>query len=262
MASRAWDRAKSALSKTKVYIPWLYLTRYPFLYVLSFLMLLAEYTEAKSSNQYDVPSVVVYIHIGVVVLSTTFLIFQYKPRLFSLVLAVEQPLANYYLYSVATNPPEWQKIHYSSRLMLQFGSFLLLSSGYANYPARRSIHPKVRHVAVCSHGIYLVSLTYLILNEATLRAAMLEIFGRENGETCTTILGLVLGACAAFYLSGHPSKLLSIVTLILVTPCYVALWNINYWRTHYKAYQWYCIRVILDDSCFLACLCFYMFMFR
>ena len=69
------------------------------------------------------------------------------------------------------------QLHYGGRIVLQFASFLLMSSGYANYPARRSIHPKVRHVAVCCHGMYLVSVTFLVFNEPTLRSALIHLFG-------------------------------------------------------------------------------------
>ncbi|XP_075254978.1 transmembrane protein 101-like [Convolutriloba macropyga] len=255
------ERLRGACVKLRVYLPWLYLTRYPFLYALSLLMFLAEYSEDKRNN-YDVSNGVVYVHLGVVITCTTFLIFQYKPRLFSLILAVEQPLANYFFFSVSANPPEWQKVHYSSRLMLQFASFLLLSSGYANYPQRRSIHPTVRHVAVSCHGIYLVALTFLVFNDPTMRSGLLHLFGKEHGDVFSTVLGLFLGAAAAFYLSGHPSKLLSIVTLSFLIPYYLVSWNINFWQTKHKASFWYCTRNILDDSLFLSCLSFYMFMFR
>ncbi|XP_063722011.1 transmembrane protein 101-like [Symsagittifera roscoffensis] len=256
------EKLKSAAVKLRLYIPWLYLTRYPFLYALSLLMFLSEYSENKKNREYQVSTAIIYVHLAIVITCTTFLIFQYKPRLFSLILAVEQPLANYFLFSVAAQPPEWQKLHYGGRIVLQFASFLLMSSGYANYPARRSIHPKVRHVAVCCHGMYLVSVTFLVFNEPTLRSALIHLFGEEHGDVCSTMLGLFIGAAAAFYLSGHPSKLLSTVTLALLIPYYIVSWNIPYWQRHHKTQYWYCIRNILDDSCFLSCLSFYMFMFR
>ncbi|KAE8575417.1 hypothetical protein XENTR_v10003830 [Xenopus tropicalis] len=220
----------------------LLLTRCPFWFCFSQLMLYAERAEAKRKPDIAVPYL--YIDLAVAVLCASFMSFGVKRRWFALGAALQLAISTYvghvggHVYY-----GDWLKVRMYSRIIAVIGAFLVLASGageiYRQKPRSRSL----QSTGQVFLGIYLICVAYTLQHSKEDRLAYLDFL--PGGEPALQILFVLYGVLALSFLSGYYVRSTSQVLAVLLPFSLLLIdGNLGYWHSVRKVEFWNQMRLI------------------
>ncbi|OCT62222.1 uncharacterized protein LOC734790 isoform X2 [Xenopus laevis] len=220
----------------------LLLTRCPFWFCFSQLMLYAERAEAKRKPDISVPYL--YIDLAVAVVCASFMSFGVKRRWFALGSALQLAISTYvghiggHVYY-----GDWLKVRMYSRIIAVIGGFLVLASGageiYRQKPRSRSL----QSTGQVFLGIYLICVAYTLQHSKDDRLAYLDFI--PGGEPALQILFVLYGVLALSFLSGYYVRSTSQVLAVLLPFSLLLIdGNLGYWHSSRKVEFWNQMRLI------------------
>uniref|UniRef100_A0A8C5WD14 Transmembrane protein 101 n=1 Tax=Leptobrachium leishanense TaxID=445787 RepID=A0A8C5WD14_9ANUR len=220
----------------------LLITRCPFWFCFSQLMLYAERAEAKRKP--DIPVPYLYFYLAMSVICASFMSFGVKRRWFALGSAMELALSTYAAHVGGyVHYGDWLKVRMYSRTIAVIGGFLVLASGageiYRQKPRSRSL----QSTGQVFLGIYLVCMAYTLQHSKEDRQAYLDCL--PIGEPALQLVFILYGVLALSFLSGYYMRFAAQV-LAVVLPLTLLLidGNLGYWHTDRRVEFWNQMRLI------------------
>ncbi|OCT62223.1 uncharacterized protein LOC734790 isoform X1 [Xenopus laevis] len=246
----------------------LLLTRCPFWFCFSQLMLYAERAEAKRKPDISVPYL--YIDLAVAVVCASFMSFGVKRRWFALGSALQLAISTYVghigghvyygdwlkvikpalphvsvfilIHYILTSSP-CPQVRMYSRIIAVIGGFLVLASGageiYRQKPRSRSL----QSTGQVFLGIYLICVAYTLQHSKDDRLAYLDFI--PGGEPALQILFVLYGVLALSFLSGYYVRSTSQVLAVLLPFSLLLIdGNLGYWHSSRKVEFWNQMRLI------------------
>ncbi|XP_063281606.1 transmembrane protein 101 [Pelobates fuscus] len=220
----------------------LLLTRCPFWFCFSQLMLYAERAEAKRKP--DIPVPYLYFYLAASVICASFMSFGVKRRWFALGSAMELAIGTYAAHVGGyVHYGDWLKVRMYSRTIAVIGGFLVLASGageiYRQKPRSRSLQ-STGQVFI---GIYLICMAYTLQHSKEDRLAYLEFL--PGGEPALQIVFILFGILALSFLSGYYVRIAAQVLAVLLPLTLLLIdGNLNYWHTNRRVEFWNQMRLI------------------
>ncbi|KAM8947254.1 transmembrane protein 101 isoform 1-T1 [Pelodytes ibericus] len=250
----------------------LLLTRCPFWFCFSQLMLYAERAEAKRKP--DIPVPYLYFDLAVAVICASFMSFGVKRRWFALGSAMQLALSTYAAHVGGhVHYGDWLKVKTSiiiyveaciafvlvhcthdlspcvtqvrmySRTIAVIGGFLVLASGageiYRQKPRSRSL----QSTGQVFLGIYLICMAYTLQHSKEDRLSYLDYL--LGGEPALQILFIVYGILALSFLSGYYVRVAAQVLAVLLPLSLLFIdGNLSYWHSSRRVEFWNQMRLI------------------
>ncbi|KAM4030274.1 transmembrane protein 101 isoform 1-T1 [Anomaloglossus baeobatrachus] len=247
----------------------LLLTRCPFWFCFSQLMLYAERAEAKRKP--DIPVPFLYFDLGVAVLCASFMSFAVKRRWFALGSALQLAISTYVAHIGGhVHYGDWLKVsviyfvlhrilrtHFIicislipvfqvrmySRTIAVIGGFLIVASGageiYRQKPRSRSL----QSTGQVFLGIYLICLAYTLQHSKEDRVSHLDFL--PGGEPALQILFVLYGVLALSFLSGYYVRFSAQVLAVLLPFSLLLVdGNLGYWHNNRRVEFWNQMRMI------------------
>ncbi|KAM3923892.1 transmembrane protein 101 [Leptodactylus fuscus] len=220
----------------------LLLTRCPFWFCFSQLMLYAERAEAKRKP--DIPVPFLYFDLGVAVLCASFMSFGVKRRWFALGSALELAISTYAAHvSGHVHYGDWLKVRMYSRTIAVIGGFLIVASGageiYRQKPRSRSL----QSTGQVFLGIYLICVAYTLQHSKEDRQSHLDFL--PGGEPVLQMLFVLYGVLALSFLSGYYVRFSAQVLAVLLPFSLLLVdGNLGYWHKNRRVEFWNQMRMI------------------
>ncbi|KAM8947255.1 transmembrane protein 101 isoform 2-T2 [Pelodytes ibericus] len=220
----------------------LLLTRCPFWFCFSQLMLYAERAEAKRKP--DIPVPYLYFDLAVAVICASFMSFGVKRRWFALGSAMQLALSTYAAHVGGhVHYGDWLKVRMYSRTIAVIGGFLVLASGageiYRQKPRSRSL----QSTGQVFLGIYLICMAYTLQHSKEDRLSYLDYL--LGGEPALQILFIVYGILALSFLSGYYVRVAAQVLAVLLPLSLLFIdGNLSYWHSSRRVEFWNQMRLI------------------
>ncbi|XP_053309659.1 transmembrane protein 101 [Spea bombifrons] len=220
----------------------LLLTRCPFWFCFSQLMLYAERAEARRKP--DIPVPYLYVDLAVAVLCASFMSFGVKRRWFALGSALELAVGTYAAHVGGhVHYGDWLKVRMYSRIIAVIGGFLVLASGageiYRQKPRSRSL----QSTGQVFLGIYLICMAYTLQHSKEDRMAYLDFL--PGGEPVLQMVFILYGILALSFLSGYYVRAAAQVLAVLLPLTLLLIdGNLGYWHKNRRVEFWNQMRLI------------------